>query len=115
MKKLYCLSFALVLLGLAAAGCKKNVEGPGVPEINGVKVDFPKLQHIFDGAGPEIQQSVSETIQGIRYGMYEKSLEALDKLANDTTINDAQKKVVNDMIESVKQLMAKAPPAPPGQ
>jgi hypothetical protein len=100
---------------MGVAGCKKNAEGPGIPEIDGVKVDFPKLQHTFDGAGPEIQQNVSETIQGIRYRMYEKSLEALDKLANDANVNDQQKKVVNEMIESVKQLIAKAPPAPAGQ
>jgi len=115
MKKLNYLCLALALLGLAAVGCKKNVEAPGVPEINGVKVDFPKLQHTFEGAGPEIQQNVSETIQGIRYGMYEKSLEALDKLSNDTNVNEQQKKVVSEMIEAVKQLLSKAPPAPPGQ
>ena len=115
MKKLNYLCVALALFILGVAGCKKSAEGPGVPEINGVKVDFPKLQHTFDGAGPEIQQNVSETIQGIRYGMYEKSLEALDKLANDANVKEDQKKVVNEMIESVKQLMAKAPPAPPSQ
>lgn len=115
MKKLNCLCVALALFALGVLGCKKNVEGSAVPEINGVKVDFPKLQHTFEGASPEIQQSVSETIQGVRYGMYEKSLEALDKLANDSNVNEEQKKVVNELIESVKQLMAKAPPAPPSQ
>jgi hypothetical protein len=115
MKKLNCLCVALGLALFGLAGCNKSVQGTAVPEINGVKVDFPKLQHTFDGAGPEIQQNVSETIQGIRYGMYEKSLEALDKLVNDPNVNDQQKKVVNEMIESVKQLMSKAPPAPPSQ
>jgi len=115
MKRLNYLCVALALFIMGVAGCKKNAEAPGIPEINGVKVDFPKLQHTFDNAGPEIQQNVSQTIQGIRYGMYEKSLEALDKLANDANVNDQQKKVVNEMIESVKQLVAKAPPAPPGQ
>ena len=115
MKKLNCLCVALALVAGAVAGCNKQVQGTAVPEINGVKVDFPKFQHTFDGAGPDIQQNVSETIQGIRYGMYDKSLEALDKLVNDTNVNEEQKKVVNEMIESVKRLMAKAPPAPPSQ
>jgi hypothetical protein len=39
----------------------------------------------------------------------------LDKLENDANVKDDQKKVVNEMIESVKQLMAKAPPAAPSQ
>jgi hypothetical protein len=115
MKKLNCLCVALAFVALAVAGCSKSAQAPAVPEINGVKVDFPKLQHTFESAGPEIQQNVSETIQGVRYGMYEKSLEALDKLANDSNVNAEQKKVVNELIESVKQLMAKAPPAPPSQ
>jgi hypothetical protein len=115
MNKLNCLCVALGLALFGLAGCSKSVQGPAVPEINGVKVDYPKLQHTFEGASSEIQQHVSDTIQGIRYGMYEKSLEALDKLVNDASVNEEQKKVVNEMIESVKQLMSKAPPAPPGQ
>ena len=64
MKKLNYLCVALALFILGVAGCKKSADAPGVPEINGVKVDFPKLQHTFDGAGPEIQQNVSEPSRG---------------------------------------------------
>jgi|SRR5690242_5793915 len=110
MKKFNCLCVALALTLLAVGGCKKSSDATIVPEINGVKVDFPKLQHTFDGASSEIQQNVSEAISGVRYGMYEKSLEALDKLANDPNVTADQKKVVNELIESVKQLLAKAPP-----
>ncbi|HTL59063.1 MAG TPA: hypothetical protein VL361_25545 [Candidatus Limnocylindrales bacterium] len=110
MKKLNCLCVALALTLFAVGGCKKSADAPVVPEINGVKVDFPKLQHTFDNSSSEIQQNVSEAISGVRYGMYEKSLEALDKLANDPNVTADQKKVVNELIESVKQLLAKAPP-----
>src|SRR5437016_5887286 len=66
MKKLDYLCVAVALFALAVAGCKKNAEGTAVPEINGVKVDFPKFQHTFENATPEIQQGVSDTIQGVR-------------------------------------------------
>jgi hypothetical protein len=40
----------------------------------------------------------------------------LDKLANNTGITEAQKKVVNDVIEQVKKVMAaQAPAAAPAQ
>ena len=115
MKKVNYLALLLVAALFTMVGCKKSVEMSAVPEVNGVKVDFPTLQRTFDGAPPEIQQHVSDAIAGIRYGMYEKSLEALDKLSNDATVTADQKKVVSAMIESVKQLIAKAPPAPPAQ
>jgi len=107
----WCAVLTIGLLGFA--GCKKSQQVPASPIINGVKVDFPKLQRTFVGASPEIQRNVSEAVSGVRYGMYERSLEALDKLVNDSTITEDQKKVVTEMIESVKQLLAKAPPPAP--
>jgi hypothetical protein len=108
---------ALLILGLlAVGGCSKGPPTPAVPEINGVKCDFPKLQRTFDNSSGEIQQHVQEAIQGVRYGMYDRSLEALDALANDATVTADQKKVVNELIESMKQVIAKSPPpAAPAQ
>ncbi|MGH7971793.1 MAG: hypothetical protein ACREIC_24030, partial [Limisphaerales bacterium] len=81
-----------------------------VPEINGVKVDFPKLQKAFENATGEVQQHVSDAVQGVRYGMYDRSLEALDALSNEPSITPDQKKVVGELIDSMKQVVAKAPP-----
>ncbi len=105
----YC-STILVLSFLAFTGCNKAPQQPSAPEINGVKVDFPKLQRAFENSSGEIQQHVSEAAQGVRYGMYERTLEALDALANDPNVTADQKKVVNELIESMKQVIAKAPP-----
>ena len=80
-------------------------------EINGVKVDVPQLQQAFAGASAEIQADVNQTTVNLRYGMYEKSLMALDRLSSNPALNDTQKKVVNDLIEQMKQLIAKAGPS----
>src|SRR5262245_4612778 len=100
----------LLLAAFAFAGCKKAQQEAPVPEFNGVKVNYPKLQQAFANSSPELQQGVRDLIQGLRYGMYEKSLEALDKMSSDTSLTDEQKKVVNELIEQVKTLASKAPP-----
>ena len=105
----YCST--LLALGLMLlTSCSKAPPAPTAPEINGVKCDFPKLQKTFEASSSEIQQHVSEAVQGVRYGMYDKSLEALDTLANDPNVTADQKKVVNELIEAMKQVIAKAPP-----
>lgn len=105
----YC--SAILLLGfLALTGCNKSQPVAAVPEIEGVKVDFPKLQKTFENSSGEIQQHVSDAVQGVRYRMYDRTLEALDALANDANVTADQKKVVNELIEGMKQVVAKTPP-----
>ena len=104
--------FVLSFLLLCLAGCgKKQPVSPPAYEINGVKVDVPRLEDAFAGAPPEIQADVNQTTMGLRYGLYEKSLMALDRLINNPALNDTQKKVVNDLIEQMKQLIAKSGPS----
>ena len=105
----HCFALSALLLGLAGCG-KKQPASPPPYEINGVKVDVPKLQEAFTGAPPEIQVDVNQTTLNLRYGMYEKSLMALDRLINNPALNDTQKKVVNELIEQMKQLIAKGGP-----
>ena len=105
----------LVLGVLAAAlltvvGCGKS-ETPPAPQMQGVTVDIPKLTQAFENASQEIKTTVTSVGFNARYGKYEDALMALDKLANDPNVNEAQKKVVNQVIEQVKQLANAAPPA----
>ena len=102
----------LMLLLLGVSGCGKKQ--PAVPEpldVSGVKVNIPKLNQEFAAAAPEMQADVHEASSDLRYGQYEKSLQALDKLASNPALSDSQKKVVNEVIEQMKQVIAKAGPS----
>jgi hypothetical protein len=81
-------------------------------EINGVKLDVPKLQQAFAADKPELQSSVNKASTDIRYGQFPEALAELEKLAATAGLTDDQKKVVNDVVGQVKQLMAKAAAKP---
>ena len=108
MKTLHWLLLALATTAFAISGCKKSETIPS-PQVNGVTVDMPKLQDAFKGASPDVLGQVTQVSYGIRYGDYMKAMEALDKLSNDPNTTEAQKKVVNEVIEQVKQVMNAAP------
>ena len=96
---------------LTVAGCGKSDKTPPAPQMQGVTVDIPKLNQAFENASQELKTTSTSVGFNIRYGKYEDALMALDKLVNDPNVNEAQKKVVNQVIEEVKQLANAAPPA----
>jgi hypothetical protein len=111
------INWMLVVLAaglLAAVGCKKAPPVMGVPKYNGVSVDIPKVQEAFaNNTAPEVQGQLTQLAFGMRYGDYMKSLMALDKLLNDPSTTEPQKKIVTEVIEQIKQAMAnQAKPAP---
>lgn len=119
MKTLGPISMALAFTVLAAVGCSKSSPAPEVAQISGVKVDLIGFQRAFAAASQEAQQNVTEAVRGVRYKMYDKSLDALEKLTNDPNLTPDQKKVATSFMESVKQLavnsMSAPPPPAPGQ
>jgi len=100
---------------LTAVGCGKSDKTPPAPQVQGVTVDIPKLTQAFENASPEIKSTVTAVGFNVRYNKYEDSLMALDKLANDPNVTEAQKKVVSQLIEEVKELANAAPAAAPTQ
>lgn len=111
MKTINLLSAFLTATALISAGCSKSNNLPQAPEMNGVTVDIPKLNQAFVDASPELKRLSTEVGFNIRYGKYEDALMALDKLANDPGVTEAQKKVVNELIEQAKKLANAAPAA----
>src|SRR5438045_5187017 len=94
------------------AGCKKQqTEGPP-QEYYGVKVDWPKLNIVFSNATPEIQATVETLKRDFRYGQFNEAMPELDKLSNDPNLTPVQKKLITDITEQTKQVIAKAPPPP---
>lgn len=97
---------AFCLLAFVGCGKKQPVEQPPV-DIGGVKVDMPKLQMAFSNGPEDALGDVHQAVAMIRYGKYDNSLVALDKLSNNPALNEQQKKIVNDVIEQMKQVIAK--------
>jgi len=102
----------LVLAGLvvlAGPGCKKQEVHNAVPTVNGVKVDFPKLQHTFaQNTNRELQKTIIQVNTGLRYGKPMDALEAMDKLKSEPNLTDEEKKVVDEVLEQVKQVAEKS-------
>jgi len=91
------------LIGLADTGCKKEAEAPKMPTYSKVQVDIPKLRQALGTAGPETQAALRKINLGLRYGKYIDALVALDQLKESPGLNDAQKKVVEEVAEQIKQ------------
>jgi len=103
---------SVTFLAAGFMGCgKKEPPVQEAQDIGGVKVDVPKLMQEFVTAPPDVLDSVHQAQASIRYGQYEKSLQSLDKVANAPNLTDSQKKVVNDVIEQMKQVIAKVGPS----
>lgn len=101
---------------LASGGCKKAEAPPPAPatvQVAGVKLDVPKLDTEFQAASPEIQAALTEIKKSYRGGRFAQMAAQLEALGNNPGLTAPQKKLVGDLLEEVKQLLAKIP-APPG-
>jgi hypothetical protein len=115
MKMTNLLSGLVAATFIVSAGCSKGDKTPTAPVMNGVSVDIPKLNAAFENSPQQIRTTVNQVGFNIRYGKYEEALMACDKLVNDPGVTDAQKKVVNEVIEEIKKLANAAPAAAPAQ
>jgi cell pole-organizing protein PopZ len=104
-----CLAF---LASLAA--CSKSSEADKLPpmEVEGVNVDTPRLMAEFVNASPELQRPVNEAVTKIRYKQYLQAMMGLDEVLKRPDLNDKQKKLVAQVIDQLKEVIAKAPPRP---
>ena len=104
-----CLAF-LVLLG----ACSKSSEADKLPpmEFEGVKVDTPRLMAEFVNASPELQRPVNEAVTKMRYRKYLDAMMELDEVLKNPGVNEKQKKLITQVIDQLKEALAKAPPRP---
>ena len=96
--------FAAVLasaLLCAGAGCKKATPPPAAAR-DGVVIDSMKLRNSLNGASQEIQKSLAKFQFSLRYGSYVDAMMALDQMKADTSLTEAQKKIVDEVMEQVK-------------
>ena len=113
MKTTHWMFMALTVCILALAGCKKAEDEPGpTPVYYGVKVDLPKLDTEFTSASQDVQASAAMVKHFLRYAQLPQALAELGKLAKNPSLSEIQKKVVNDLIEQTKQVIANSRPSP---
>jgi len=75
-----------------------------------LKLNWAKLNTEFTNASPDVQSDVSLAVRAFRYSLFPKALVELDKLSNNPNLTEAQKKLVAELQEPTKQVIAKAPP-----
>ncbi len=73
----------------------------------GVNIELPRLEQEFQSATPELQAAVQEIKIQCRTWQLPKMVVSLDKLSNTPNLTDSQKKAINDVMDQVKQVMAK--------
>ena len=70
---------------------------------------MPRLQQAFVSASPELRDAVTKVAFSFRYGQNEQAVEQLDKIAADPALTADQKKVVSEVMDQLKQVIAKGP------
>lgn len=113
MKRSHWLFLILALSFLAFTGCKKSEQFSGPPqEYYGVKLNWSQLNTAFTNASPEAQHDAYLAVRAFRYSQFPQAMVQLEKLATEPGLSEAQKNLVNELIEQTKQVVAKAPPPP---
>jgi hypothetical protein len=93
---------------IALAGCSKSdSKAPVISK----GFDAQALIDSFADSPVEVHGVVDQAMLKIRYLQYPEAVALLDSLAQDSRLNDSQKKAVTNAIEQVKGVMASAPAA----
>ncbi|HWX20612.1 MAG TPA: hypothetical protein VN578_12000 [Candidatus Binatia bacterium] len=102
------------VLALSGAGCKKQAASQNPQTLqDGVA----QLSASLATASPEVRSNLYSGVAfGIRYGKYVDAMMALDQIASNPSLNEQQKKLVNNVLDLLKQEIQKqqggASPAP---
>ena len=92
------------LVALAGAGCKKEASPESnLPKYSNAQVDIPKLRKTFDNPATDLAKALTKVNFTLRYGRYLDTLQTLDSIKVMPGVTDAQKQVVDEVMEQVKQ------------
>ena len=105
---------AVLVAGIfAVGGCNRTPKPPKTIQLNGVDVAMPQLRDALGtNSNPEVQSSLTKVSSAMRYREVPAVLAELEKLANNPALTDAQKKLVTEVTEQMKQAQSKPPAAP---
>ncbi len=79
-------------------------------EYYGVKVSSPRLDTDFANASPDVQASIEAIKRSYRYGAFPQAMIELDKLSGNPSLSEPQKKLVSELMDQTRQVIAKATP-----
>ena len=100
-------------LALLTGGCSNsdNLDMEKLPpmEVEGLPVDAPQLSVSFQKSSPELFSKVSDAVTKLRYKQYVDALAGLDAVLNTPGVTEKQKKLLNQVIGQIKQVIAKNP------
>ena len=111
MKTIHYALLPLAVCLLIFAGCKKAEPVSSAQQFHGINVDLPKLDTDFAAAAPDVHESLTTVKRYFRYAQFPEALAELEKLSQNASLTEPQKKLVTDLISQTKQVIA-APPAP---
>jgi len=78
----------------------------------GVKVEEPKLGTAFTNASPELQGAIKEIRNSYRGGRLKKMVQELDAVSASPELTPEQKKLIQDLMDEIKQVIEKMPNTP---
>lgn len=89
------------LLALSGLGCGK---GGAFRQPQTIEDGVAQARTALATASPAVRSNLYTGVSfSIRYGRYPEALAALDQIAGDPSLNERQKKVVNDLAALIKQ------------
>jgi hypothetical protein len=98
------------LIAFSGVGCKKQAAS-GQPQT--LQDGVAQLRKALVGANAQVQSNLYSGVDyGIRYGKFMDALAAMDQITSDPSLNDAQKKAANNVIQLLQQAITNAPAAP---
>jgi hypothetical protein len=116
LRRLVCCGVAAAsAAGLAAlSGCSKPPPPAptGTSLMMGVRVQAPKLAWAFTNATPEVQEMVRTIRNSYRGGRFHKMVDQLQMLGSVPDLTPEQKKLVEDLIKEMGEIIAKNPNVP---
>ena len=90
---------AVLLLGVVGCG-KSDKAAAGNNQV--IVIDAPQFRAAFSSAPAELKTASDEVMMDIQDSDYTKALMQLEKLANNPSLTDDQKKVVAKIMDQVK-------------
>jgi len=115
MKSTLCAVALAATLLPVTEGCKKAQSQTAAQDRYGIGIDWPRLDSDFRDGDPAVQAGVASIKRSILYHQFPQAIANLEKLASNPSLTDPQKKILNDLRDQTRQVMANVSTSQPAQ